>query len=124
MRSRSIPRRRKSSTRRRPAASSRARTEARRGAGLLSARRSPEASHGSWGRLPLPGPPSPPRGGFVCKSPGGGARWRRVPLDEVVDAPVAIDPKAPQTVYAGGYEGVHKSTDGGEHWALVREGSR
>src|SRR3989475_617660 len=64
-------------------------------------------------------------GGAVFKSTDGGERWSIV--DTGLHAPgfgaLAIDPKAPSTVYAGtGTAGAFKSTDGGASWSAVFTG--
>jgi photosystem II stability/assembly factor-like uncharacterized protein len=67
--------------------------------------------------------------GAVFKSTDGGAHWRASNIGP--DAPpfvmaLAVDPRAPATVYAGtnGIDvwGVFKSTDGGVHWSPSSQG--
>jgi photosystem II stability/assembly factor-like uncharacterized protein len=53
----------------------------------------------------------------VFKSSDGGANWHPVGLKGTNVAALALDPKRPETVYAGTDEkGVVKSTDGGRSW--------
>jgi photosystem II stability/assembly factor-like uncharacterized protein len=73
--------------------------------------------------------------GGVFKSLNGGRTWKAAnrglatgavgAFNETVDtnvAALAIDPSAPETIYAGTGDGVFKSTDGGESWTARNEG--
>ena len=67
-----------------------------------------------------------PVSGGVYKTVDGGAGWRQLsiglPLSREV-ATIAIDPRSPQTLYAGlSSGGVFKSTDGGFRWRPSRLG--
>ncbi|MGQ9627988.1 MAG: WD40/YVTN/BNR-like repeat-containing protein [Anaerolineae bacterium] len=58
-------------------------------------------------------------GDGVFKSADGGASWERVAdrLEGKVALTLKIDPRQPETIYAGlEKEGVYKSTDGGQNW--------
>ena len=63
----------------------------------------------------------------VFKTRRRGPPWSRLPLevelpepDPFGKLPVAVDPRNPSVVYAGISGRVAKSTDGGEHWALMQ----
>ncbi len=56
----------------------------------------------------------PPGEGTVFKSTNAGDTW--MPVAEFSATLLAIDPRTPDTVYAGGYDGLFKSTDGGRSW--------
>lgn len=61
----------------------------------------------------------------VFKTTNGGADWKPANngLAGVQVFSLAIDPKAPATVYAGTFgSGVFKTTDGGDHWVPARAG--
>jgi len=61
----------------------------------------------------------------VFKSTNGGGSWKpgRHGPDRSDVLSLAIDPAAPQTVYAGTAEGgVFKSTDGGGSWSPANSG--
>lgn len=78
-------------------------------------------------------------GQVIFKSANGGENWedlgapRGKPMPESpcddCDTPFladigafAIDPRQPHTLYAGGYAGVSKSTDGGASWKVMNDG--
>ena len=76
---------------------------------LASAGGTPEVLYASSGRS------------GVLRSADGGANWSRtstVPGSRGV-LTLAVDPTAPQTVYAGTEEGLFKTTDSGRTWALL-----
>lgn len=60
----------------------------------------------------------------VYKSTDGGNSWCavRAHLPDHRVYTLALDPKAPATLYAGAYDGVFKSTDGADTWNAVRSG--
>jgi photosystem II stability/assembly factor-like uncharacterized protein len=58
-------------------------------------------------------------GGLLTDGP---SEARRSPGDKDTVFAVAVDPAAPQTVYAGTRKGVEVSRDGGIHWSLLRTG--
>jgi photosystem II stability/assembly factor-like uncharacterized protein len=70
-----------------------------------------------------PGPDTIIHGG-IFKSTDGGNSWVEIhtgPTRLMVNV-LAIDPKSPETMYAGTSSGLYKSTDRGNHWAAVRSG--
>jgi len=65
-------------------------------------------------------------GAALFKSTNGGATWQRagspvIPTSVSVHL-LAIEPRQPATLYAGGDEGVFKSTDAGSSWRAVNAG--
>jgi photosystem II stability/assembly factor-like uncharacterized protein len=57
------------------------------------------------------------RFGRIYKSTDGGDTWEMVfEKEDYIFRSIAIDPKNPQTVYAGYGSGIYKSTDGGTNW--------
>jgi uncharacterized protein (TIGR03437 family) len=65
-------------------------------------------------------------GNDILKSSDGGATWKAFNLDPVFHSInyIAMDPLAPQTLYAWGDTGeasnlFFKTTDGGDHWTLL-----
>lgn len=56
---------------------------------------------------------------ILYKSTNGGDSWKAVPGLKFNDAvnSLILDPKSPQTLYAGGFEGIFKTTNGGNAWA-------
>jgi photosystem II stability/assembly factor-like uncharacterized protein len=79
--------------------------------------------------LALAAAPSDPRTLYVSlpagvfRSADGGAAWtgagRPAPFSTPIVA-LAVDPRAPRTVYAGGQRsGLYKTTDAGAHWDLL-----
>lgn len=64
-------------------------------------------------------------GGGLLKSANGGvsfdAPFNYPPLVTGIAA-FALDPKTPTTLYAGGFDGMFKSTDSGTNWAAVNDG--
>jgi photosystem II stability/assembly factor-like uncharacterized protein len=65
-------------------------------------------------------------GAALFKSTNGGATWQRagypaIPASLAVEN-LAIDPREPATLYAGGDEGLFKSTDTGSSWRVVNAG--
>jgi photosystem II stability/assembly factor-like uncharacterized protein len=62
--------------------------------------------------------------GGIYRSRDHGGSWRIMNdglANYYVEA-LAVDPRNPQTVYAATRGGVHKSTDGGDHWTPMRTG--
>ena len=60
--------------------------------------------------------------GGVFKSTNGGESWNAVwPQHYESVYAMAIDPKAPATLYAGTSAGLLKSTNGGEDWSFSVE---
>ena len=57
--------------------------------------------------------------GGVYKSVDAGATWQH--LLAIDGRGLGIDPRHPDTVYAGGFGGVYKTVDGGRTWARVLE---
>ncbi len=60
------------------------------------------------------------RGGLVFKSVDAGGRWDRV-IDVGHSPVIAVDPVAPNVVYAGG-SGLYTTIDGGRTWTLTHSG--
>jgi photosystem II stability/assembly factor-like uncharacterized protein len=60
-------------------------------------------------------------GGLMPDAPSEARRSPEATDKDTVFA-VAVDPSAPQTVYAGTRKGVEVSRDGGSHWSLLRTG--
>jgi photosystem II stability/assembly factor-like uncharacterized protein len=60
-------------------------------------------------------------GGLMSDAPSE-ARRNSGGTDKDTVFAVAVDPAAPQTIYAGTRKGVEVSRDGGSHWSLLRTG--
>jgi photosystem II stability/assembly factor-like uncharacterized protein len=62
-------------------------------------------------------------GAALFKSTDGGATWQRAGYPAIPDSfsadNLAIDPREPTTLYAGGDKGVFKSTDAGSSWRAM-----
>ncbi len=61
----------------------------------------------------------------IFKSTDGARRWRSAnpgPKPQCLDFSLTLDPRAPQTVYAGTLRGVFKSTDGAVRWHAINTG--
>jgi photosystem II stability/assembly factor-like uncharacterized protein len=61
----------------------------------------------------------------IFKSTDSGRRWRSAnpgPKPQCLDFALTLDPRAPQTVYAGTHRGVFKSTDGALRWHASNSG--
>ena len=57
---------------------------------------------------------------ILYKSTNGGDSWKATPLK--FTSPVnslVLDPKSPQVLYAGGFDGIFKTTNGGTTWATT-----
>ncbi len=60
--------------------------------------------------------------GHVYKSVDGGGNWREAYSTNNSIIALAIDPKSPDTLYAGTDGGIIKSTNGGENWIEINHG--
>jgi len=70
-----------------------------------------------WGRRPQ----DAVVGGGIYLSRDGGATWRRVLDKDQHVGDITIDPRAPRTLYATGFEGnAWRSGDRGETWQRIR----
>lgn len=62
----------------------------------------------------------------VLKTTNAAATWRvtrkGLPRGEVAGLALAIDPRHPAVLYLGTYEGVYRSSDGGQTWLASRRG--
>ena len=78
-------------------------------------------------------------GQLIYRSTDGGGSWGDLRAPRVAPMPTppcddcdfpfladvgafAVDPQEPDTLYAGGYAGVSKSTDGGASWKVMNSG--
>jgi photosystem II stability/assembly factor-like uncharacterized protein len=55
----------------------------------------------------------------VHRSTDGGLTWRRLGLDKTHLSFIAVAPSDPAVLYAGGTDGLFRSTDRGAHWVAV-----
>ncbi|MBI2411053.1 MAG: hypothetical protein HYV32_04150 [Candidatus Kerfeldbacteria bacterium] len=55
----------------------------------------------------------------IYKTETGGDQWRALPLKVTQVRDIAVDPKAPATVYALVDANILQTTDGGDHWQTV-----
>jgi photosystem II stability/assembly factor-like uncharacterized protein len=58
----------------------------------------------------------------IWRSTDGGDQWRRASKGMFVECDVralAVDPRRPQTLYAGTNEGVYRTENGGDEWTLL-----
>src|SRR5436305_9533483 len=64
-------------------------------------------------------------GGGIFRSGDGGASWTAASfgLKRQDIFSLAVDPRAPEAVYAGTIEGLYKTTSGGASWGLLPLGS-